>query len=158
MSDNGLVPGKRFNPFRKLNGSFIPDGLAQYKALDMGPKWLWGRLYRYSGKNGLCFPTEATLAKDLDRNIRTIQRYIKQLEEHGFIEVEKMPGYQCRNRYYFLFHDCFQQDLKKSKHDKDVAPEKGKGDKYVVPESDNDVGSTLTPMSYKEALRRFVWN
>ena len=150
MSDNGLVPGKRFNPFRKLNGSFIPDGLAQYKGLDMGPKWLWGRLYRYSGKDGLCFPTEETLASDLGKNVRTIQRYIKKLEEHAFIEVEKMPGYQCRNRYYFLFHDCFRQDLKKSKHDKDVAPETSKGDKYVVPVGDNDVGSTPTPMSYKE--------
>lgn len=46
-------------------------------------------LEKRTDKEGKCFPSIRTIAKDLNVSTRTIQRAIRELELNGFIRVEQ---------------------------------------------------------------------
>ena len=100
-----------FNPYKQFVGSFIPNCLLQYNGLSDGAKLLWSRLAQYAGADGYCYPKQDTLAKDLGKDKRTIQRLLKELEREGFIYVEQPTGKERlmhrNNRYYFIKHAIF---------------------------------------------------
>jgi len=92
--------------------------------------------------------------------------------EKRFIEIEKMSGYQNRNRYYLLYHECFDNDWKVQGEDRERVGSESKadapvktvststdmrvrvnragGDNSVVIDCDTGVRKKLTPVSYKE--------
>jgi hypothetical protein len=56
---SNLQVGQPFNPFRLFTGIFIPEALVRYKDLSAGAKLAYGRLARYAGHDGRCYPAMA---------------------------------------------------------------------------------------------------
>ena len=76
-----MKPGERFTP--------IPDFIMRRRDLTHGAKCLWGRLDRYTQKNGQCYPSLPTLATEFGTSIDSIRRFIAQLKNAGLIRVAK---------------------------------------------------------------------
>src|ERR1022692_3471771 len=57
--------GQTFNPFRLFTGIFIPEAMVRYPHLSPSSKLAYGRLVRYAGEDGRCFPAVKTLAKEI---------------------------------------------------------------------------------------------
>jgi len=104
--------GKPFNPYRLFVGSFIPNCLMRTTSISPGAKLCWARLAQYAGKNGIAWPSQDTLAKELGVSTRQCRRYLAELEQEKFIKRQSPEGTDrlkhCSNRYVFLWHPCFQ--------------------------------------------------
>ena len=48
--------GQPFNPFRLFTGIIIPEALVRSNLVSPGAKMAYGRLTRYAGQDGMCFP------------------------------------------------------------------------------------------------------
>lgn len=67
--------------------------------ISFGAKYLYDTLCSYCfGNKDTCFPGQKTLASRLKRSVRTIQRYIKELVDAGFIKVKRV-GKTLHNMY-----------------------------------------------------------
>ena len=97
--------GAPFNPWRLFHGIFLPEALLSYPNLEPGAKLCYGRLSRYAGKAGECWPAASTLAQELAVSTSQTRRYLQGLEKAGFIRREPRPG--GTNRYVFLWHRIF---------------------------------------------------
>lgn len=99
---------QRINPYRMFVGSFIPNGLLRHDKISAGAKLLWARLSQYAGDEGWCYPKQETLAEELGCTRKTVSKYIKELMNNEFIELEKPTASERRKgastRYYFLNH------------------------------------------------------
>jgi DNA-binding MarR family transcriptional regulator len=51
-------------------------------------------------KNGFCFPSQKTIARETGLSEPTVKRAIKQLESLNVIEVER--SHRHSNQYYFI--------------------------------------------------------
>jgi hypothetical protein len=69
----------------------------------------WGRLTRYAGQDGKCYPAVPTLAKEIGLSSRQTQRYLKELETKLFIRrIGRFIGkMHTSNAYEFLGHPAF---------------------------------------------------
>ncbi len=128
-----MKSGEVFNPWNLFCGLFVPNVLARFPDLSPGAKMLYGRLSQFAGKDGLCFPSQDTLAYELGIGRRQVIRLLKELENLKFIQVHKPNGLQklkhSTNRYAFLWHDIFstsRSDINvTSGHDVNVTSYKG---------------------------------
>jgi pyocin large subunit-like protein len=61
-------------------------------------------LANYADADGMCWPTQETLAADTEQSVDTVQRRLKQLATQGLIRIEKRKGLrgQWTRRIYFL--------------------------------------------------------
>jgi hypothetical protein len=84
---------RRFNPYRIFEVICVPLGLLPDRSLSAGAKLLYGRLLRYAGKNGKCYPSVATLACDLGVTERQVRFYLIELEQHFLIRRHSVPGH-----------------------------------------------------------------
>ena len=99
--------GQVFIPRQVLNsGIFVPDSLLACRAISDGAKLLWARLARYAGARGQCFPLLSTVAADLGRSERQIQRYLAELIHEQFV-IAQQRGFNKSNAYQFLWHPVF---------------------------------------------------
>lgn len=67
--------------------SVTPAEVRYSKDLPDGAKLLYGEITALSNKHGYCFASNAYLAELYDNDIRTVQRWIGQLQKHGFVNV-----------------------------------------------------------------------
>lgn len=104
-----IRPGEPFNPYRMFNGLFIPEALARYTLISAGAKLAWGRLARYAGEDGCCYPTVKTLGAEIGVGERQAQKYIAELERTALIRrVSRFAdGAQTSNAFEFLWHELF---------------------------------------------------
>lgn len=104
-----LEPGQPFNPYRMFNGLFIPEGLARSNVVSPGAKLAWGRLARYAGEDGKCYPTVKTLAGEIGAGIRQARRYLAELEQLELIRRVRRFAQraQTSNGFEFLWHGMF---------------------------------------------------
>ena len=104
-----MKPGDPFNPYGMFNGLFVPEALARCRGLSPGAKLAYGRLTRYAGQNGECYPSTDTLGAELGINERQARRYIAELESNGFIRRLKRfrDGAQTSNGFQFRWHRIF---------------------------------------------------
>lgn len=96
---------KRFNPYGRFNGIFIPEQICVSGELHPISKLIYGRLARYAGKDGRCDPEQETLSSELGTSLSSVKRAIKELVSLKLIEVER--GNRLRNennKYHFLEH------------------------------------------------------
>lgn len=111
-----MTVGQPFNPHGLFNGIFIPEALLKAKSLSLGAKVVYGRLTRYAGKSGLCYPAMGTLASEIGLEARQARRYISELEEFGLIRrVKRFSGEdnaQTSNGYEFLIHVIFADSFR----------------------------------------------
>jgi hypothetical protein len=63
--NSAFQPGEPFNPYRMFTGLFIPEALARCPSISAGAKLAWGRLARYAGEDGHCYPTVKTLGSEI---------------------------------------------------------------------------------------------
>ena len=105
-----VQPGEPFNPYRMFIGLFIPEGLARSTSISAGAKLVWGRLARYAGENGRCYPTMKTLGSEIGVGERQAQKYIVELEKAKLIRrVRRFVGRaQTSNEFEFLWHELFE--------------------------------------------------
>ena len=81
QTSGALQPGRPFNPFRFFTGIFIPEALVRCRLISPGAKLAYGRLARYAGQNGRCFPAVETLAHEIGVGGRQAQKYLAELEK-----------------------------------------------------------------------------
>ncbi len=122
---------EKYHPYKQFHSfTAIPDwlykvryeetdekGNKKTKKLSSLAKFLWGRLYRYDSIKGKCFPSEETLANDLDTDPKQIRLLISSLEKADLIEVvrheNKDHPFKINNEYHFLWNKKYNDtDLK----------------------------------------------
>lgn len=101
-----MISGQPFNPFRLFYGVFIPEALVRFPDVSPGAKLCYGRLTRYAGEKGTCYPSQDTLAGELGVSARNVRRYIEELRSVGLIRTVRR-GLQLNNEYEFLWHAIF---------------------------------------------------
>src|SRR5215470_4700366 len=57
--------GQAFNPYGLFTGIFIPEALVKCQSSSAGAKLAFGRLARYGGQDGHCYPAVSTLATEI---------------------------------------------------------------------------------------------
>jgi len=126
-----MKPGDPFNPFRLFNGLFVPEALARHRGLSPGAKLAYGRLARYAGQDGQCYPAVPTLAREIGVGLRQAQKYLGELERVKLIRRSSRFSEhgQTSNQYQFLWHPIFDQGVN------DNAPE-GVNDRSLPPVND----------------------
>jgi hypothetical protein len=97
-----LIAGQHFNPFNVFTGLHIPEVLARYRGISPLAKIAWGRLARYSGRDGRCFPSVQTLGAEIGVGERWARKVLAELEHEGFIRREYQKG--AVTQYVFLLH------------------------------------------------------
>jgi hypothetical protein len=104
--------GQPFNPFKLFTGIFIPEGLVRAKAISPGAKLAYGRLARYAGQKGQCYPAVDTLAAEIGVGSRQTQRYIGELEREKLIRrvsrFSERDNAQSSNFFEFLWHPLLE--------------------------------------------------
>jgi hypothetical protein len=105
-----LITGEAFSPFRIFRGLFVPEALARFGGISQGAKLAWGRLARYAGQNGECFPAMETLGVELGVTERQARRYVSELVNAGFLRrTSRFNGAgQTSNGFEFLWHAIFE--------------------------------------------------
>lgn len=68
-------------------------------------------LANYADENGVCWPTQETLANDTEQSIDTVQRRLKKLVALGLVRIEARAGRrgQWDGRLYFLAMDVAEK-------------------------------------------------
>lgn len=110
-SGGALVVGEPFNPFGMFNGIWIPDVILSLPGLSLCEKLIYGRLARFAGSDGRCFPSVPTLARELGISERHVQRSIAKLCGAALLWREpwyRRNGSQASNSYLFLYHKAFE--------------------------------------------------
>ena len=125
-----LEVGQAFNPFGLFNGIYIPEALVKAKGLSAGAKMTYGRLTRYAGQNGVCFPSVRTLAAEIGMSERQPQRYLSELEKNQLIRrVARCWAREQRVRVSLASNLCAGGDT----------ADTGGGDRSVTGGSDGSV-------------------
>lgn len=109
-------PGQPFNPYKIFTGIFIPEALVRNPDISPGAKIAYGRLARYAGEDGDCHPSVKTLAREIGIRQRQAQRYLAELETHGFIRSfarYSSPNTRDTNGYIFLWHESLLGSLRR---------------------------------------------
>ena len=105
---HGFTVGQPFIPYRAFRtGIFIPEAVMRDKNLSPRAKLAYGRLARYAGADGRCFPLMASLAYELGCSERTAQRAVDELVKAGYI-MRKQRGFCQSNTYVFLWQENLQ--------------------------------------------------
>ena len=105
--------GQPFNPFRLFTGIFIPEALVRSSLVSPGAKLAYGRLARYAGQDGRCFPAVSTLAQEIGVGDRQAQKYLAELGKTRLIRRQtRFSGRaQTSNAIEFLWHPLFQDGV-----------------------------------------------
>lgn len=109
--------------------AMIPEWVLDSRLPDKAVR-LYGILARYANSECQCWPSQETLAKRMRINVRTVQRAVADLIEHGALEVIARPN---TSNLYVLGGD----------------PPSALADKNVVQVDDKNVGTRTTKMSSK---------
>ena len=66
--------GELFNPYKLFHGIFIPEALVRFRGVSPGAKLAYGRLVRYGGEDGECYPGVETLGREIGVKKRHVLR------------------------------------------------------------------------------------
>lgn len=107
-----MNPGDRFVPYKLFVGSFIPNCLMRFTGISADAKMVWARLAQFAGKDGDCHPKIETLMEECGLSRNKVLFGLKELENERFLQVVRPKGkdrlLHLSNKYYFLFHPCFE--------------------------------------------------
>lgn len=67
----------------------VPNCLLKSEKLSPGAKLTYAMLLSYAWENEFCFPGQETLAKDMGSGLRSVVRYIRELEDEDFLKIHK---------------------------------------------------------------------
>jgi hypothetical protein len=79
----------------------------------LGAKVAYGRLARYAGQKGDCYPSVKTLAAELATSERQTQRYLRELEKNALIKriPRILESGETSSIYVFLWHPLFEEGV-----------------------------------------------
>ena len=106
------LPGEHFSPFARFRGIFIPEAVYKNGDLSHAAKLVYGRLMRYAGRDGVAFPSVATVGQELGFSESRARACLHELEGAGFIAIQTRQG--TSNVYRFLAHASFAGQGKKA--------------------------------------------
>ena len=78
----------------------VPNHVLKSEKISPGAKLAYTMLLSYAWQNDYCFPGQERLAKDMGSGVRSVVRYIQELEQHDFIKVKRQG--QGRSNLYEL--------------------------------------------------------
>jgi biotin operon repressor len=78
-----------FDPMIERGFTQVPNLILQHPNLSIGAKATYALMLSYAWQKDYCFPGQATLANDLGSGERSVRRYIKELEEAGYIKIKQ---------------------------------------------------------------------
>ena len=81
------------NKYRKMPTGYgmVQTAVMRLDDLSIQAKAVYSLLCSYTGSNELCFPSMATIAKDLNfKSRKSSQKYLAELEKHGLIQRGKL--------------------------------------------------------------------
>src|SRR5436190_10358729 len=67
----------------------VPNSVLKSDKLSPGAKLAYTMLLSYAWQNDSCFPGQERLAKDMGSGVRSIVRYIQELERTSFVKITK---------------------------------------------------------------------
>ena len=67
----------------------VPNFLLRMKEITSGDKMTFAMILSYAWQNDSCFPGQATLAKDMGVDERTIRRHIQALQTAGLLVIQQ---------------------------------------------------------------------
>jgi hypothetical protein len=67
----------------------VPNFILESKNISVGAKLTYAMLLKYAREMDECFPGQERLAKDMGNGVRSVVRYISELEEVGLIAVKR---------------------------------------------------------------------
>lgn len=103
---NEVVEIKRDMDLFQTHGyGIVSQTVMTMKGLTMQAKALYCYLQTYKGKDSMVYPSQKTIMSDLAiGDIKTLRRYMKQLQEFGLIKIQKTfdksKGQYSNNVYY----------------------------------------------------------
>ena len=68
----------------------VPNYMLKSTRISPGAKLTYAMLLSYAWGNDYCFPGQETLAKDMGCGLRSVARYIKELEKEKFLKIKKL--------------------------------------------------------------------
>lgn len=143
---------EQFNPNVDVRmAARLPVALFSYPRLSEGAKLLYARLAYYRGpqKRGFCAPSLRMLAEELAVHINTIENWLKELIQDGFIE-RKQRGNGRPAECIFLQHPCFSDYAEMRSRGKTASQKAVK----LKPESDSQSTVKLNNSSLTKSGRQ----
>lgn len=67
----------------------VPNSVLKSVRLSPGAKLTYTMLLSYAWQNDYCFPGQERLAKDMGSGLRSVVRYIQELESERFVKITK---------------------------------------------------------------------
>lgn len=67
----------------------VPNSVLKTDKLSPGAKLTYAMLLSYAWQNEYCFPGQETLAKDMGTGLRSVTRYVRELEDGDFLKIRK---------------------------------------------------------------------
>ena len=77
------------DPLSQSGFTQVPNAILRSDKLSPGAKLTYAMLLSYAWVNDFCFPGQETLAKDMGSGLRSIVRYIRELEEQDCLTIHK---------------------------------------------------------------------
>ena len=68
----------------------VPNCMLKSNKLSPGAKLTYAMLLSYAWQNEFCFPGQETLAEDMGSGLRSVVRYIRELEDAKFLKIKKL--------------------------------------------------------------------
>ena len=90
-------------------GAFIPNWLLKRTELSQGAKLCYVQLCQHADKDGKCYSSQETIAKEIGASLRSTKNYIKELKNNELIN-SKRRGLTKTNVYYFYWHKWMEND------------------------------------------------
>ena len=78
----------------------VPNHVLRSDSISPGAKLAYAMLLSYAWQNDFCFPGQERLAKDMGVGVRSVVRYIQELEAERFVAITKRG--QGRSNLYEL--------------------------------------------------------
>lgn len=67
----------------------VPNSVLKSPKLSPGAKLTYAMLLSYAWENEYCFPGQETLATDMGTGLRSVSRYVSELEREDFLAIHK---------------------------------------------------------------------
>ena len=86
------------DPTLAVGFTVIPNPLLRRQGISPGAKLTYLMLLSYAWQDDACFPGQETLAHDLCAGVRSVRRYLQELEDAGLVTI-KQRGLGLTNLY-----------------------------------------------------------
>jgi biotin operon repressor len=90
------------DPITQHGFTQVPNFLFKKSGLSMGAIVVYSKFLSFAWHNDYCFPGQERVAADLGMGVASINRFIKELEDHSLIEIERR-GQGKTNIYKIAF-------------------------------------------------------